>query len=78
MKNTKRYKTAVKLFPDAKISRVASFYKENNTIYIKNYDENVVTIIDGKDLSTLLCLIPSNPKIDYVRYIDGQNRKTDK
>lgn len=73
MKNTKRCKNAIKLFPKSKISRVSSFFKENNTIYIQNYDENVVTIVDGKDLTTLLNLIPLDAKIDYMRHLQSKH-----
>jgi hypothetical protein len=73
MKNTKRYKNATKLFPNSKISRVGSFFKENNTIYILNHDENVVTIVDGKDLTTLLNLLPLDPQVDYIRHLQTKN-----
>jgi len=73
MKNTKRYKNAAKLFPNAKISRVASFFKQNGTIYIQNYDENVVTVIDGDDLTNLLNLIPANPTVDYLRHLQSKH-----
>ena len=72
MKNSKRYKKAVKLFPNTKISRVSSFLRSDDTIYIQNYDENVVTIVDGKDLATLLNLIPLNAKIDYIRHLQSK------
>lgn len=76
MSKSKAWKFAKKTCPDSKITRVAWFTKDNSgnsdAVLIHGYDENVAMVISGKDLKTLLSLLPLDPVIDKIRVIKGQ------